>query len=105
MYKQDLPLLALYSIHCPLRHGDHTQKRSRLEANEGVRGDAEISCAILLRYRQAAQCVRDILQPCECAHGAGDEGERVLQRSAAPEARSGGCRSDKPLQPRLGRDA
>ena len=105
MHKQDLSLLALHTLHRPLRHGRRLQKRSRLEAHGSLRRDAEISCAILLWRRQAARCLRDVLQPRESVHGADDQEGRVLRRSTAPAARDGGLRSDKPLRARLGRDA
>lgn len=61
MHKQDLSLLALHTLHRPLRHGRRLQKRSRPEANGGLRRDAEISCAVLFRHRQAARGLQDVL--------------------------------------------
>jgi len=103
MHKQDLSLLALHTLHRPLRHGHRLQKRSRLEANGNLRRDTEISCAILLWRRQAARRMRDILQSRESVHGADNQEGRVLRRSTATAAR--GLRSGKPLRARLGRDA
>lgn len=103
MHEQDLPLLALHTLHRPLRHRRRFQKRGGLEPDGKIRRDAQISRAVLLRRREAARRLRHVLEPCESVPGADGQAGNSSWRSPTPATRGGGSGSDRPLRARLER--